>query len=194
MGKHMAKEHREFFAKPFKCPECVRQGNEGSELFVKKHWLDHLARRHPAHPSAVCLESADPDGLPTPPATPEDDDDMDMASVETGLYRQLCGSSNASPSSSGTTFGGLATPDSLDDAVIGHLDHLDHHEGTQISELELVGNKRKRDRQEDPEPDIIQPVHRRRPARYNMRPVNIEFQQKVDSLVSRIDPELLKLG
>jgi hypothetical protein len=190
MGKHMAKEHREFFAKPFKCPECVRQGNEGSELFVKKHWLDHLARRHPAHLSAGCLESADPGGFTTPPATPEDDD-MDMASAETGLYRQLCGSSNASPSSSDTTFGGFATPDSLDDAVIGHLDH---HKSTQMSKPELAGNKRKRDKQEDPESDIIQPVHRRRPARYNMRTVNIEFQQKVDSLVSRIDPELLKLG
>ena len=117
-----------------------------------------------------------------------------MASAETGLYHQLCGSSNDSPSSSDTTFRGLATPDSLDDAVIGHLDHLDYHESSQISKPEAARNKRKRDRQEDPEPDIIQPVHRRRPARYNICTVNIEFQQKVDSLVSWIDPELLKLG
>ena len=140
LGKHMAKDHTAFFEMPFKCPECVRQGNADTDLFLKKrNWLDHVRKRHPAHPSASCLDSALLDGLPTPPVTPKDD--MEMASVETGLYRQMCGSSDASPSSCDTTSGGLATPDAVDDAVI---DHLDHRESSQISKPEAARNKRKR--------------------------------------------------
>jgi hypothetical protein len=114
LTNHFISKHKNFFKRPVKCPACVRDDDEGRELFINKStWELHVAREHPVHSWAACPCLAAPNVSLAPTTSvgrakrvkvKEPDQELDIE-ADLPSPPQYCGILQATTTSSNHTIG-----------------------------------------------------------------------------------------